>query len=93
MQRAIDVADVERRLRSILNDVARNHVSYVLTNENQPEAVLISYEEFSRLRDLDERGVFADLDRLLSRMAEENAQYTDEEISADVEAAREEAAR
>lgn len=89
MQREIDVADLEQRFPAVLDDVAQQRVSYVLTRANLPEAVLIPYEEFSRFQQLDEAEVFAQLERLLTRMAHVNAAYSDEEVAADIAAAQE----
>lgn len=64
----------------------------MLTRGSRPEAVLLSYDEFRRLKALEEREVLARLDRLLARMTKRSAAISDEEVAADVEAARSERA-
>jgi PHD/YefM family antitoxin component YafN of YafNO toxin-antitoxin module len=66
---------------------------YVLTRGSRPEAVLISYEDFLRFQELDEQGVLARFDRLLSRMEAHHADSTEQEVAQDVEAALTERAR
>ena len=46
MQRIIGVTELQRRFRSVFDEVAKNHVPYVLTRGSRPEAVLIPYQEF-----------------------------------------------
>jgi hypothetical protein len=49
-------------------------------------------EDFLRYQELEEQ-VLARFDRLVTRMAEQNAEYSDEEVAADVAAARAEPGR
>ena len=53
-----------------------------------PEAALIPYEEFLRFQVLQEKDVLARFDRLVARMAEQNAPVSEEEVAADAETAR-----
>ncbi len=46
------------------------------------------YEDFVRFQELQEQATLARFDRLLNRMVTENAGYSEEEVAADVEAAR-----
>lgn len=88
MQKVIGVTELQRRFRAVFDEVARRHVPYVLTRGSRPEAALIPYEDFLRLQTLREREVLDRVDRLLARLAEQNASYSDEEVAADIEAAR-----
>lgn len=65
----------------------------MLTRGSRPEAVLIPYETFLRYQELEEKEVLARFDRLLARLAEQNAARSDEEVAADVETALAEARR
>ena len=88
MHRIIGVTELQRRFRSVFDQVARENVPYVLTRGSRPEAALIPYEEFLRFQALQEQDVLARFDRLVTRMAEQNAAISEEEIAADVAAAR-----
>jgi len=88
MQRIIGVTELQRRFRSVFDEVAKNHVPYVLTRGSRPEAVLIPYQEFLRFQELREQDVLARFDQLMARMAEQNAAVSEEEVTADVAAAR-----
>ena len=49
MQKTIGFADLQRQLRSIFDEVTREGVEYVLTRSDQPEAVIMRYDEFLEL--------------------------------------------
>ena len=87
MQKVIGVTELQRRFRSVFDEVAKRNIPYVLTRGSQPEAALISYEEFLRFQALQERDVMAHFDRLVTRMTEQNATVSEEELAADVDAA------
>lgn len=88
MQRIIGVTELQRRFRSVFDEVTKERVPYVLTRGSRPEAVLISYEEFLRFQALSEQHVVARYDQLVARMAKQNAAISEEEVAADVAAAR-----
>jgi prevent-host-death family protein len=88
MQKVIGVTELQRRFRSVFDEVAETNVPYVLTRGSRPEAALISYEEFLRFQALQEKEVLDQYDRLVARMAEQNAAYSEQEVAADVAAAR-----
>jgi prevent-host-death family protein len=88
MHRIIGVTELQRRFRAIFDQVAKGNVPYVLTRGSRPEAALISYEEYRRFQALQEEQVLARFDRLVARMAEQNAAISEEEVAADVAAAR-----
>jgi len=79
--------EFQRRFSSVLEEVAREGVFYVLTRDDHPEAVLIPYEVFLRYQRLQEEEVLARFIRLLTRMAEKNASYSEEEIQRDIRTA------
>jgi prevent-host-death family protein len=88
MQKIIGVTELQRHFRLVFDEVARKHVPYVLTRGSRPEAALIPYEEFLQFQALKEQDVLARFDRLVARMAEQNAAISEEEVAADVAAAR-----
>lgn len=87
MQKTIGFADLQQQLRAVFDEVAREGVEYVLTRSNQPEAVLIPYTEFAEFVEWREREIVREFDRAITRLAEQNAKYGEEEVAADVEAA------
>ena len=88
MQKIIGVTELQRRFRSVFDEVAKERVPYVLTRGSRPEAALISYEEFLRFQALKEQDVLARYDQLVARMINQNAAASEEEVAADVVAAR-----
>ncbi len=60
---------------------------YLLTRGSRPEAAIISYSEFTQFPAWREQEVLAEFDRAMQRMAERNANFSDDEIAADVEQA------
>lgn len=88
MQKIIGVTEMQRRFRSVFDDVVSKHVPYVLTRNSRPEAVLISYDDFLRYQEMEESQVLLRFDKLVNRMAAQNAAYSDEDVAADVAAAR-----
>lgn len=87
MQKIIGVTELQRRFRAVFDEVVQKNIPFVLTRGSRPEAVLISYEEFLRFQTLKESDVLARFDALVARMAEQNAEVTEEEVASDVTAA------
>jgi len=88
MQKAIGVTELQRRFRPVFDEVTEQNVPYVLTRDSRPEAALISYEEFLRFQALQEQDTLDRFDRLIARMAEQNASDGEDEVAADVAGAR-----
>jgi len=93
MQRIIGVTELQRRFRSVFDEVAEGRTPYVLTRGSRPEVVMISYDEYLRYQALQEEEVLARFDALTARLAARNAAFSDTEVAADVEAARAEVDR
>lgn len=92
MQKIIGVTELQRRFRSVFDEVASRRIPYILTRGSRPEAVLISYDDFLRYQELEEQQVLARYDQLIERMAVQNADFGDDEVAADVAAVRAELA-
>ena len=86
MQKIIGITELQRSFRAVLDEVSQRRVPYILTRGSRPEAVIIPYDDFVHFQELQEQATLARFDRLLNRMATENAQYSEEEVAADVEA-------
>lgn len=85
MNKIIGVTELQRRFRSVFDDVVERHIPYVLTRGSRPEAVLVPYEQYLKFVQADEAGVLKRFDNLLARMAMVNAKYSDAEVEADLE--------
>jgi prevent-host-death family protein len=88
MQKLINVTELEHRIRDVLDEVVQHRIPYVVTDGSQPEVAIIPYEDFVRFQERQEQTTLARFDRLLDRMASEQAQYSEDEVAVDVEAAR-----
>jgi prevent-host-death family protein len=87
MQRIIGVTELQRRFRSIFDEVTKKNIPYVLTRGSRPEAALIPYEEFLQFQALKEQEVLANFDRLTARLTEQHATLSEDDVTADVAAA------
>ena len=88
MHRIIGVTELQRRFRSVFDRVAKENIPYVLTRGSRPEAVLIPYQDYLSFQALQEQQVLARFDQLVARMAEQNATVSEDQVAADVAAAR-----
>ena len=87
MNKIIGVTDLQRKFRSVFDEVVKQQRSYILTRGSRPEAVLIPYDQFLRYVQTDESGVVERFNKMLARLAEANALYTEDEVEADLAAA------
>lgn len=87
MNQIIGVTELQRRFRSVFDDVVKNRTPYILTRGSRPEAVIIPYDDYLRTQKLNEEEVLARFDAAVERMRENNFRYTDEEVEADIKAA------
>jgi prevent-host-death family protein len=83
----IDVAELRRQLQAVLEKVADERASYVLAEKHCPKAAIIPYKDFLRFQQFEDQRALEHFERLIARMAEQNADVSDEEIVADVKAA------
>ena len=87
MSKVIGVTDLQRRFRPVFDEVAHHGQLYILTRSSRPEAALIPYADFLRFQQLQEDRVINRFDRLLARMSQLNAAYSDAEVKVDLQAA------
>ncbi len=90
MQKIIGVTELQRKFRPFFEDVVRKRTLLVLTRGSRPEAVLIPYEDYLRFQQMQESEVLASFDKVWNRLAEVNASFSEDEIAADIKAARQE---
>lgn len=84
MEHIIGVTELQRRFRSVLDEVTKKRFSVVLTKGSRPEAVLIPYDEYLRMRSVEQEKIMSHLDEVLSRLAALNKEFSDEEVDADL---------
>ena len=87
-QRIVGVTELQRRFRKFFDQVAKQNMPIILTRGSRPEAALIPYEDYLRLQEMKESDVLARFDQVMDRLGKLNAEYSEEEISADIKAAR-----
>jgi prevent-host-death family protein len=88
MQQIIGVTELQRRFRSFLDNVVEKRVPLVLTRGSRPEAVIIPYEDYLHFQQMQESEALANFDRVWNRLSDVNAAIGEDEISADIQAAR-----
>lgn len=87
MQKIIDAAELQNGVAAVLDDVAQQQMTYILSRDSHPEAALIPYDQFLRYREADRRGVNERFNEMLDRLDALNDGYSEEEIAADIAAA------
>ena len=90
MNQIIGVTELQRRFRSVFDDVTKKGIPYVLTRGSKPEAVLLPYEEYVKYKKLSDEEADQKFDAMVNRLSKLNAKFPDEEVSADVEEASQE---
>jgi PHD/YefM family antitoxin component YafN of YafNO toxin-antitoxin module len=70
------------------NDAEDQRLPHVVGRAGKPEAVVIPYAAYLQLQEAQMEQILASFDRLLERLSQQNAVYTDEEVASDVEKAR-----
>jgi prevent-host-death family protein len=88
MQKIIGVTEMQRRFRTIFEEVVRKKTPIILTRGSRPEAVLISYEDYLHFQEQQESEVMARFDQVWEQLAKANAGFSEEEVLADIEAAK-----
>jgi prevent-host-death family protein len=84
MNKIIGVTELQRKFRSVFDEVVKKQTPYILTRGSRPEAVLIPYDQFLKYAQTDEAGVVERFNKMLAQLAAANALYTDDEVEADL---------
>ncbi|MEA2691250.1 MAG: Antitoxin Phd YefM, type toxin-antitoxin system [Acidobacteriota bacterium] len=88
MQKTVTVAELGDRFRTVFDEVTEDHIPYIVTSGQKPEAVLVPYEEFQRLLKHSDDEILRRFDAVRARIRERTAGWSEEEVAADVAAAR-----
>ena len=91
MLQIVGVTELQRRFRTIFDEVVRGKTAFVLTRGSRPEAALIPYDEFQRYQAFVENQILTRFDDLVKHMETRNQGVSAEEVLDDVQAARNEA--
>lgn len=87
MNKIIGVTELQRKFRTIFDEVVHQQSPYILTRGSRPEAVILPYDKYIEYLKLDRAEVQHRFDQLLAHMAKVNAHFTDEEVERDLEEA------
>ena len=82
MLRQIPLEQVALTLQNTVDEINRHHEQLVITQNDKPVAVLVTYDFYQRML-ADRRKAFAYLDNLPTR----DLPYSEEEVEADIEQA------
>ena len=77
----------------IFDEVAKENVPYVLMRGSKPEAALISYEAFLEFTAYQQKQAAERFEALAAEVERLNAEYSDEEVEDDIQAAIDEVRR
>jgi len=88
MQKTVALAELGERFRAVFDEVTENHLPYVVTRGQKPEAVLVPYAEFQRLLKNSDDAVLRRFDEVRARIRERTASFSEQDIADDVAAAR-----
>lgn len=86
MQKTITTAELRQNIDAMLEDVSSQHTAYVLTSDDRPRAAVVPYDDFCRFQAFQDSELRSRWDRLLDRMAERNASFSEQEVADDVTA-------
>ncbi|MGH9460779.1 MAG: type II toxin-antitoxin system Phd/YefM family antitoxin [Vicinamibacteria bacterium] len=84
MDKIIGVTELQGKFKTVFDAVVKQGTAYILTRGSRPEVVMIPYERYQELLQMDEAGVLARFDKLRQRVAVVNARYSDEEVETDL---------
>jgi hypothetical protein len=80
-----DLADVAA-LRDVLLQLRKGQARYLLKENGEPVAMLLSLDEVE-LRNMDKEKALRDLFQVMDKVQAANAQFSAEEVEADIDAA------
>lgn len=87
MQKIIGVTDLQRRFRTIFDEVSKLHVPYVLTRGSRPEAALIPYDSYVRFQQMQETSGPNPIDGItVERAAEQSVGYATKQTTTEIPA-------
>jgi prevent-host-death family protein len=88
VKKTVAAAELGERFRAVFDEATEDHAPYVVTRGQEPEAVLVPHDEFQRLLKQFDAEVLRRFDEVRARSRQRTAGFSEEEIAADVAAAR-----
>ena len=85
MDKTMAIEEFQKNLEQVLEDVTTTHVPYILTRNTKPLVVVLAYEDYVKILSREE--VIARFDEAWMKIGQRNAQYSEEEVAADLELA------
>ena len=89
MDKTIDIQELQKDVDHVVDEVTRAHIPYILTRASQPLVVMMAYEDYQRL--ISRENAWAQFSQTWAELGVKNAQYSEEEIEADIKLAIREA--
>ena len=87
--KVVEICELREQLATVIEDVQGGGATYVVAQGGQLVAAIVPYGTIEKWRRV-EREIVEGFNRVMARMAEQNAHFTEEEVDADVrEAVRE----
>jgi prevent-host-death family protein len=88
MQHIVGVTELQRHFKSFFDQVVRKRIPIILTRGSRPEAALIPYEDYLQFQQMRESEILAGFDQVWERLDQLKEEFSDDEITGDIEAAR-----
>ena len=88
----VTVTDIQRNFKYILDNLVPKNPTIVL-RDSVAEAVILSFEEYKRLANLEKELLKNEMFATMAEMHEKNKYFTDEEIDKDIRYAKKHAPR
>ena len=85
MTKEIAIAEAQQNFDKIVGEVETSQTLYVLTRDNRPAVVMISYDEYTKFRS--RQAIWEQFKRSWEQIGKETEHFSEKEVEADVEAA------
>jgi len=88
----VTVTEIQRNFKYILDNLVPKNPTLIL-RDSVAEAVILSFEEYKRLANLEKKLLKSEMFSILDELAEKNKNISFEEIDRDIEYAKKHASR
>ena len=80
----ISTTELQRNIKSVLERLEKNNKPLIVVKDSRPKAVMIRFNEYKRLSELEKGMLKKKMEEILEEMAKRNAKFSDEEIDRDI---------
>ena len=84
MNKLIDINEAQKKLPQLAKDARAKEVRYILTENKEPVAVIISYQTYLKWREPELREISEKFNKLWEDVGEKNTHISEEEVEADL---------